>query len=120
MEACAWRGGGVWFLTEHFIYSAEMMETLADPTLTLLGFEVALKPRLKSPMHVLLPTASRSLDHFGHENWDHQLKLAVAWNRVDIAQSEIFTDERQWKVRLPGAALGGPCWGLSGLRPCPW
>ncbi|XP_065798979.1 transient receptor potential cation channel subfamily M member 2 isoform X3 [Muntiacus reevesi] len=42
--------------------------------------------------------ASRSLDHFGHENWDHQLKLAVAWNRVDIAQSEIFTDERQWKV----------------------
>lgn len=51
-------------------------------------------------MHVLLPTASRSLDHFGHENWDHQLKLAVAWNRVDIAQSEIFTDEWQWKVRL--------------------
>ncbi|XP_024852512.1 transient receptor potential cation channel subfamily M member 2 isoform X3 [Bos taurus] len=41
--------------------------------------------------------ASRSLDHFGHENWDHQLNLAVAWNRVDIAQSEIFTDERQWK-----------------------
>lgn len=41
--------------------------------------------------------ASRSHDHFGHENWDHQLKLAVAWNRVDIARSEIFTDERQWK-----------------------
>ncbi|CAI9175994.1 unnamed protein product [Rangifer tarandus platyrhynchus] len=41
--------------------------------------------------------ASRSLDHYGHENWDHQLKLAVTWNRVDIAQSEIFTDERQWK-----------------------
>uniref|UniRef100_A0A8C4FHA6 Transient receptor potential cation channel subfamily M member 2 n=1 Tax=Catagonus wagneri TaxID=51154 RepID=A0A8C4FHA6_9CETA len=40
---------------------------------------------------------SRSHDHFGHENWDHQLKLAVAWNRVDIARSEIFTDERQWK-----------------------
>lgn len=44
------------------------------------------------------PTASRSQDHFGHENWDHQLKLAVAWNRVDIARSEIFTDEWQWKV----------------------
>lgn len=29
--------GGV-FLTEHLIYSAEMMETLVDPTLTLLGF----------------------------------------------------------------------------------
>ncbi|XP_073087353.1 transient receptor potential cation channel subfamily M member 2 isoform X6 [Manis javanica] len=41
--------------------------------------------------------ASRSQDHFGHETWDHQLKLAVAWNRVDIARSEIFTDERQWK-----------------------
>eukprot|EP00074_Homo_sapiens_P021724 NP_001307280.1 transient receptor potential cation channel subfamily M member 2 isoform 3 [Homo sapiens] len=41
--------------------------------------------------------ASRSQDHFGHENWDHQLKLAVAWNRVDIARSEIFMDEWQWK-----------------------
>ncbi|XP_007945494.1 transient receptor potential cation channel subfamily M member 2 [Orycteropus afer afer] len=41
--------------------------------------------------------ASRAHDHFGHENWDHQLKLAVAWNRVDIARSEIFTDEQQWK-----------------------
>ncbi|XP_078214848.1 transient receptor potential cation channel subfamily M member 2 isoform X7 [Callithrix jacchus] len=41
--------------------------------------------------------ASRSQDHFGQENWDHQLKLAVAWNRVDIARSEIFTDEWQWK-----------------------
>ncbi|XP_055975296.1 transient receptor potential cation channel subfamily M member 2 isoform X2 [Sorex fumeus] len=41
--------------------------------------------------------ASRSRDHFGHESWDHQLKLAVAWNRVDIARSEIFTDECQWK-----------------------
>uniref|UniRef100_A0A452VNK0 Transient receptor potential cation channel subfamily M member 2 n=1 Tax=Ursus maritimus TaxID=29073 RepID=A0A452VNK0_URSMA len=41
--------------------------------------------------------ASRSHDYFGHENWDHQLKLAVAWNRVDIARSEIFSDERQWK-----------------------
>ncbi|KAM4626692.1 transient receptor potential cation channel subfamily M member 2 [Discoglossus pictus] len=41
--------------------------------------------------------ASLSHDHQGHENWDHQLKLAVAWNRVDIARSEIFTDEHQWK-----------------------
>lgn len=67
---------------------------------------------MKSPVHVLLTTASRSLDHYGHENWDHQLKLAVTWNRVDIAQSEIFTDERQWKVRLPGAALGRDLLGL--------
>ncbi|XP_032721096.1 transient receptor potential cation channel subfamily M member 2 isoform X1 [Lontra canadensis] len=41
--------------------------------------------------------ASRSHDYFGHENWDQQLKLAVAWNRVDIARSEIFSGERQWK-----------------------
>uniref|UniRef100_A0A8C4PFX4 Transient receptor potential cation channel subfamily M member 2 n=1 Tax=Equus asinus asinus TaxID=83772 RepID=A0A8C4PFX4_EQUAS len=52
----------------------------------------------RSPLtNVVFPAASRSHDHFGHENWDHQLKLAVAWNRVDIARSEIFTDERQWK-----------------------
>ncbi|XP_032248461.1 transient receptor potential cation channel subfamily M member 2 isoform X2 [Phoca vitulina] len=43
--------------------------------------------------------ASRSHDYFGHENWGHQLKLAVAWNRVDIARSEIFSDERQWKMQ---------------------
>uniref|UniRef100_A0A8C5JTN5 Transient receptor potential cation channel subfamily M member 2 n=1 Tax=Junco hyemalis TaxID=40217 RepID=A0A8C5JTN5_JUNHY len=41
--------------------------------------------------------ASRNQDHFGRENWDHQLKLAVAWNRVDIARSEIFTDDHDWK-----------------------
>ncbi|XP_056392757.1 transient receptor potential cation channel subfamily M member 2 isoform X2 [Hyla sarda] len=41
--------------------------------------------------------ASLSHDQQGHENWDHQLKLAVAWNRVDIARSEIFTDDHQWK-----------------------
>ncbi|XP_061490401.1 transient receptor potential cation channel subfamily M member 2 isoform X2 [Rhineura floridana] len=41
--------------------------------------------------------ASQYRDHFGHENWDHQLKLAVAWNRVDIARSEIFTDDHEWK-----------------------
>uniref|UniRef100_A0A8C6XHV8 Transient receptor potential cation channel subfamily M member 2 n=1 Tax=Naja naja TaxID=35670 RepID=A0A8C6XHV8_NAJNA len=42
--------------------------------------------------------ASRCHDHFGHENWDYQLKLAVAWNRVDIARSEIFTEDHEWKV----------------------
>ncbi|XP_075140952.1 transient receptor potential cation channel subfamily M member 2 [Leptodactylus fuscus] len=41
--------------------------------------------------------ASLSHDQQGHVNWDHQLKLAVAWNRVDIARSEIFTDDHQWK-----------------------
>ncbi|XP_074859743.1 transient receptor potential cation channel subfamily M member 2 [Carettochelys insculpta] len=41
--------------------------------------------------------AARSHDRSGRENWDHQLKLAVAWNRVDIARSEIFTDDHEWK-----------------------
>uniref|UniRef100_H3B0C1 Transient receptor potential cation channel subfamily M member 2 n=1 Tax=Latimeria chalumnae TaxID=7897 RepID=H3B0C1_LATCH len=41
--------------------------------------------------------ASKSHEYPGHEDWDHQLKLAVAWNRVDIAKSEIFTGEKQWK-----------------------
>uniref|UniRef100_A0A8D2KVZ5 Transient receptor potential cation channel subfamily M member 2 n=1 Tax=Varanus komodoensis TaxID=61221 RepID=A0A8D2KVZ5_VARKO len=52
------------------------------------------------PSHFLVysaTAASRYRDHFGHENWDHQLKLAVAWNRVDIARSEIFTDDHEWK-----------------------
>uniref|UniRef100_A0A8D0SPN2 Transient receptor potential cation channel subfamily M member 2 n=1 Tax=Sus scrofa TaxID=9823 RepID=A0A8D0SPN2_PIG len=54
----------------------------------------------EAPTPVLFPAASRSHDGFGHENWDHQLKLAVAWNRVDIARSEIFTDERVWGREL--------------------
>lgn len=58
------------------------------------------------PLHA----ASRNQDHFGRENWDHQLKLAVAWNRVDIARSEIFTDDHDWKVRPYLCCLcGQPC-----------
>ncbi|XP_067834560.1 transient receptor potential cation channel subfamily M member 2, partial [Heptranchias perlo] len=41
--------------------------------------------------------ASSSHGHQGQENLDHQLKLAVAWNRVDIAKSNIFTDDKQCK-----------------------
>ncbi|XP_069388931.1 transient receptor potential cation channel subfamily M member 2 isoform X2 [Paralichthys olivaceus] len=29
--------------------------------------------------------------------WRRQLELAIAWNRVDIAKTEIFTEESQWK-----------------------
>ncbi|XP_063813456.1 transient receptor potential cation channel subfamily M member 2-like [Pseudophryne corroboree] len=36
-------------------------------------------------------------DDGGQENWDHQLKLAVSWNRADIAEMQIFTDDRTWK-----------------------
>ncbi|XP_059502989.1 transient receptor potential cation channel subfamily M member 2 isoform X2 [Stegostoma tigrinum] len=41
--------------------------------------------------------ASSSCGHKGQENLDHQLKLAVAWDRVDIAKSNIFTDDKHWK-----------------------
>ena len=27
-----------------------------------------------------------------------QLNLALAWNRIDVAKSEIFTEERHWTV----------------------
>nr|XP_009303267.1 transient receptor potential cation channel subfamily M member 2 isoform X2 [Danio rerio]6DRK_A Chain A, Transient receptor potential cation channel, subfamily M, member 2 [Danio rerio]6DRK_B Chain B, Transient receptor potential cation channel, subfamily M, member 2 [Danio rerio]6DRK_C Chain C, Transient receptor potential cation channel, subfamily M, member 2 [Danio rerio]6DRK_D Chain D, Transient receptor potential cation channel, subfamily M, member 2 [Danio rerio] len=40
--------------------------------------------------------ASRSDEHAGRHCWERQLELAVAWNRVDIAESEIFTEESQW------------------------
>lgn len=28
-----------------------------------------------------------------------QLRLALAWNRIDVAKSEIFTDDKRWPVR---------------------
>lgn len=27
-----------------------------------------------------------------------QLNLALAWNRIDVAKSEIFTDDKRWTV----------------------
>lgn len=62
-----------------------------------------------------LHAASRNQDHFGRENWDHQLKLAVAWNRVDIARSEIFTDDHDWKVQPHLCCLVAQAYSLSGL-----
>uniref|UniRef100_A0A1A8QB26 Transient receptor potential cation channel, subfamily M, member 2 n=1 Tax=Nothobranchius rachovii TaxID=451742 RepID=A0A1A8QB26_9TELE len=41
--------------------------------------------------------ASRSSKSPGVESWKRQLELAIAWNRVDIAEAEIFTEESQWK-----------------------
>ena len=29
-----------------------------------------------------------------------QLSLALIWNRVDIAKTEIFTDNQKWEVNL--------------------
>ncbi|MED6272277.1 Transient receptor putative cation channel subfamily M member 2, partial [Characodon lateralis] len=41
--------------------------------------------------------ASRTGESQGSESWKRQLGLAIAWNRVDIAETEIFTEESQWK-----------------------
>ncbi|XP_045910552.1 transient receptor potential cation channel subfamily M member 2 isoform X2 [Micropterus dolomieu] len=41
--------------------------------------------------------ASRTSESLGIEYWKRQLELAIAWNRVDIAETEIFPDESQWK-----------------------
>ncbi|XP_076858615.1 transient receptor potential cation channel subfamily M member 2 isoform X2 [Brachyhypopomus gauderio] len=43
--------------------------------------------------------ASRSKDSVDKQNREKQLELAVAWNRVDVAQSEFFTEEGQWKSK---------------------
>uniref|UniRef100_A0AAX7V6J8 Transient receptor potential cation channel subfamily M member 2 n=1 Tax=Astatotilapia calliptera TaxID=8154 RepID=A0AAX7V6J8_ASTCA len=41
--------------------------------------------------------ASRSSEFLEVECWNRQLELAITWNRVDIAETEIFTEESQWK-----------------------
>uniref|UniRef100_A0A3B5B4H9 Transient receptor potential cation channel subfamily M member 2 n=1 Tax=Stegastes partitus TaxID=144197 RepID=A0A3B5B4H9_9TELE len=41
--------------------------------------------------------ASRTSESLGIESWRRQLELAIAWNRVDIAETEIFTEESKWK-----------------------
>ncbi|KAK2839691.1 hypothetical protein Q5P01_013431 [Channa striata] len=41
--------------------------------------------------------ASRTSESMGVEYWKRQLELAIAWNRVDIAETEIFSEESQWK-----------------------
>ncbi len=53
------------------------------------------KPQLKT---CRCSSAFRSDEHAGRQSWERQLELAVAWNRVDIAESEIFTEESQWTV----------------------
>uniref|UniRef100_A0A3Q1J6J4 Transient receptor potential cation channel, subfamily M, member 2 n=1 Tax=Anabas testudineus TaxID=64144 RepID=A0A3Q1J6J4_ANATE len=39
----------------------------------------------------------KTSESLGVEYWKRQLELAIAWNRVDIAKTEIFTEESQWK-----------------------
>uniref|UniRef100_A0A667XU22 Transient receptor potential cation channel, subfamily M, member 2 n=1 Tax=Myripristis murdjan TaxID=586833 RepID=A0A667XU22_9TELE len=44
-----------------------------------------------------LSISSRNSESLGRESWQTQLELAIAWNRADIAETEIFTEESQWK-----------------------
>ncbi|XP_053732121.1 LOW QUALITY PROTEIN: transient receptor potential cation channel subfamily M member 2-like [Synchiropus splendidus] len=46
-------------------------------------------------LHALFK-ASRYNEPQGAEVWKRQLELAIAWNQVDIAKNEIFTEENQW------------------------
>lgn len=48
----------------------------------------------------MLHTASRSSETLTLDCWKTQLELAVAWNRVDIAKTEIFTEDSLWSVSL--------------------
>ncbi|XP_007577647.1 transient receptor potential cation channel subfamily M member 2 [Poecilia formosa] len=41
--------------------------------------------------------ASKTIESQRGESWKRQLKLAIAWNRVDLAKTEIFTEQRMWK-----------------------
>ncbi|XP_035531934.1 transient receptor potential cation channel subfamily M member 2 [Morone saxatilis] len=41
--------------------------------------------------------ASRNSESLGIDSWKRQLELAIAWNRVDIAETEIFSEESQWR-----------------------
>jgi len=52
-------------------------------------------------------SASRNSETLGMESWKRQLELAITWNRVDLAETEIFTEESQWKVGLPVLQLTG-------------
>uniref|UniRef100_A0A3Q3L2S9 Transient receptor potential cation channel, subfamily M, member 2 n=1 Tax=Labrus bergylta TaxID=56723 RepID=A0A3Q3L2S9_9LABR len=49
------------------------------------------------PISITLHFSSRISESQGIECWKRQLELAIAWNRVDIAETEIFIEERQWK-----------------------
>ncbi|KAK7880325.1 hypothetical protein WMY93_033041 [Mugilogobius chulae] len=49
--------------------------------------------------------ASRSGEGVVSDDSQRQLELAVAWNRVDIANTEIFTDESQWKSEQLHSAM---------------
>lgn len=54
-----------------------------------------------------LPAACKSHSQEAQDYLD-ELKLAVAWDRVDIAKSEIFNGDVEWKVPCPPQGILSP------------
>ena len=48
---------------------------------------------------ILCFTASKQRTSVDASPYNEELKLAVTWNRVDIAKSELFNGDIQWRVR---------------------
>lgn len=63
----------------------------------------------------LPPTACKSHSQEAQDYLD-ELKLAVAWDRVDIAKSEIFNGDVEWKVPPYPDLIREP-WAGNALRP---
>jgi hypothetical protein len=61
-------------------------------------------PDFLPPLSLVLP-ACRSSEASAYLD---ELRLAVAWNRVDIAQSELFRGDIQWRVRGWGLGVRDP------------
>ncbi|XP_014869423.1 PREDICTED: transient receptor potential cation channel subfamily M member 2-like, partial [Poecilia mexicana] len=45
----------------------------------------------------LLKASKKTDESLGDESWKMRLELAIAWNRADLAKTEIFTEEKMWK-----------------------
>lgn len=45
-----------------------------------------------------ISTASKQRVSIEASPYNEELKLAVTWNRVDIAKSELFNGDIQWRV----------------------
>lgn len=68
-----------------------------ESLLTILREEKVGDQRMDVAILQALLKASHNANHNGQENWDHQLKLAVSWNRPEIAETQIFTEDWMWK-----------------------
>jgi hypothetical protein len=49
-------------------------------------------------LRALLKAVRKGSEENGSERYQAQLKLALAWNRIDIAKNFIFTDENKERV----------------------